>query len=135
MDAQQAAERAAERIAPSFKAFYTQRDVDIAAVDILAEFAPLLAAKDADAAALREIAKKCGYVGHEGRGPAVTIVRHIDRLAAEVAELRRVKIVHEHFQGTIRNWWRFDGQEPCASWHDREDYIKRWDAAVAAQKV
>lgn len=60
--ASEAAMKAAERIAPTFKAFYTQRDVDLMA----AEIDTLLAAKDAEIAELRhELARLRDCVGAE----------------------------------------------------------------------
>lgn len=63
-EARQAAERAAEKVAPMFKALYTQRDVDLAAVEIEAEVAPLLEAQVKHAAWLNSIIDSVALAAH-----------------------------------------------------------------------
>lgn len=56
--------------------------------------------------------------------------KKIDRLASIVA-------VHEEYRRQVRDWWKFDSQQVHThSWHDREEFIKRWGAALdAASKI
>lgn len=100
-----------------------------------AEFAPVLAAKDAEIERLKgDLAdsrhwqkRHCtesaanGVQSVEHWKKLQLVVSERDALAAQVAELRKFLE-----PDAIRRWWKFDNyQQPQSGWHDREGFIER----------
>lgn len=56
---------------------------------------------------------------------------------AKIVDLMReaagVVAAHRAARNEIRDWWGFDNQQQHThSWHEREDFIVRWDDRVKA---
>lgn len=57
------------------------------------------------------------------------VIAERDRLAKQVERLKSFLA-----PDNVRKWWRFDDhQQPFSSWHERETFIERIDAALQEQ--
>lgn len=114
MDAQQAAERAAER-------WVDQNGRGSLYAIIMSEFAPLLAAKDAEIERIKGAMEIL-------RSDRASVKADRDRLAAEVAELRRDA---ERWNVVINGM----STREVANYHFAGRLSEMADAAIAAKKV